>query len=55
MAKYNASINFELEESQDAEVMLQSMQTSLVAFFNLHPFYFKNVAIDLKKEEKSAD
>lgn len=55
MAKYNAAISFDLEESHDAEVMLKSMQTSLVAFFNLHPFYFKNVAIDLKKEEVSAD
>lgn len=55
MPKYKAELSFELDESPDASIMLQSMQSAMIGFFNLHPHFFRNVHIDLNKEEPSAD
>lgn len=53
MAKYKAVLSFSLDEGNDTEVMLKSMQSMLISFFNLHPYFFKDVAIDLKKQEEN--
>jgi hypothetical protein len=56
---YTLTIQFNLNEGgqeSDHTLMLDSLKATLTQFFDMHPFYFKDVHTELtkKKEEENA-